>query len=231
MALNKIALVVGILAILGIGIGFVMAKSKPGPSSSNMNSVTTATSNTPSTVPTNQAVANKSPLVVLPISNFYARVTNKRFGQYITPQNSPVQPEHFQGYHTGVDAESTPAEQNIDVSVFSVADGTVVYRGYVSGYGGVVIVQINIDHQNLLAIYGHVRLSSVSVKRSSHVTAGQQLAVLGTGYSTEAAGERKHLHFALLKGSTINFRGYVQQSSELAHWLDPITWLQSHQAN
>jgi hypothetical protein len=34
-----------------------------------------------------------------------AGLQKKPFGIYITPENSPVQPENFTGYHTGIDVE------------------------------------------------------------------------------------------------------------------------------
>jgi hypothetical protein len=45
------------------------------------------------------------------------RVAKKPFGIFITPQSSPVQPEHFRGYHTGADFEIFPEELNVDVAV------------------------------------------------------------------------------------------------------------------
>src|SRR5579863_6635904 len=41
-----------------------------------------------------------------PISGGLSRVTKKPFGIYVTPQNSPVQPEKFTGFHTGIDFET-----------------------------------------------------------------------------------------------------------------------------
>src|SRR3990167_7147055 len=41
--------------------------------------------------------------VSYPISDWLSRITKKKFGQYITPQTSPVQPERFTGYHTAAD--------------------------------------------------------------------------------------------------------------------------------
>src|SRR4051812_44989022 len=58
-----------------------------------------------------------------PVAGFLSRVTKKPFGIYITPSNSPVQPEKFTGYHTGADAEY--GEVTADVPVYSVASGTV----------------------------------------------------------------------------------------------------------
>jgi len=48
--------------------------------------------------------------LVLPVNQFFARITKKPFGVYITPETSPVQPEKFTGYHTGVDVEFVDLE-------------------------------------------------------------------------------------------------------------------------
>ncbi len=155
----------------------------------------------------------------LPISNYKTGQTKKVFGQYITPATSPVQPEKFTGYHTGVDIEQ---EQNdVDVPVFAISDGTVRFAGNVNGYGGVIIIEFSYQNQTYTALYGHIRLLSAKASEGDKVTKGQQLAILGTGNSSETDGERKHLHFAIHKGSSIEYRGYVQNKSELSNWLDP----------
>jgi murein DD-endopeptidase MepM/ murein hydrolase activator NlpD len=181
-------------------------------------------------ISTTLAQAKVQPAVVLPVKDFYNRVTKKHFGQYITQKNSPVKPERFRGYHTGADAETTKAEQKIDVPVYAIANGQVLYVGYVNGYGGVVVIKHTVGKEVVTALYGHVRLSSVKLRKNSKVIAGQKIAVLGTGYSSETNGERKHLHFGLLKGTVINFKGYVQSKSQLSAWLDPVVWLKAHGA-
>lgn len=40
------------------------------------------------------------------------RITKKPFGVFVTPQNSPVNPERFRGYHTGTDFEVFENELN-----------------------------------------------------------------------------------------------------------------------
>ena len=50
-----------------------------------------------------------------PIESALKRVTKKPFGIYVTPQSSPVKPEKFKGYHTGVDFEILPSEKNKEV--------------------------------------------------------------------------------------------------------------------
>lgn len=168
--------------------------------------------------------------VVLPISGFYVRVTKKTFGQYITKANSPVQPERFSGYHTGADAETTADEKDADVPVYAIANGTLVLKKYASGYGGVILVKFSLNKETITAVYGHVRLSSVTKKVGDTVKKGEQLAVLGTGFSTETDGERKHLHFGLLKGPSTNIKGYVSSTAQLSPWEDPVQWLKSHDA-
>lgn len=94
----------------------------------------------------------------------------------------------------------------------------------VSGYGGVVMIEHTVEGETVTALYGHVRLSSVSKKVGDPVSKGEKIAVLGTGFSSETDGERKHLHFGLLKGSSTNLRGYVSTEAELAPWVDPVGW-------
>ncbi|MFH1171280.1 MAG: M23 family metallopeptidase [bacterium] len=183
---------------------------------------------------TNPVPANtnkSSPTVVVPTQDFFSRVTKKPFGISITPATSPVQPERFSGYHTGADAETTVPEQSVDVPVYSIADGTVIAVEHVNGYGGLLAIQYFVQGEDLIAIYGHIRLSSATVKSGDAVTAGEQIAVLGTGFSTETDGEREHLHFGLISGTKLDVRGYVQNTSELSLWLDPVAWLKARGAS
>lgn len=166
--------------------------------------------------------------VALPMTGFFERVTKKKFRTYVTPASSPVQPEKFTGFHTGADAETTAAESNAALPVYAIAAGTVVAAQTVNGYGGVIIIRHTVKQETVTALYGHVRLSSVKLKVGDAVTAGQQIALLGTGFSTETDGERKHLHLSILKGTVVNYRGYVLDQGELSAWVDPVAWLQQH---
>lgn len=176
------------------------------------------------TVPSNASATVSKPMLVYPISDYPSRVTKKPFGIYITPKNSPVQPERFQGFHTGADAETTPAEQSIDVPISAIADGTVLVARWASGYGGVILIEHQIAGQAVTAVYGHLRQSSFRVQVGSTVKVGEQIAVLGNGFSKETDGERKHLHFALLKGKSTTLLGYVSIKSALSSWLDPAAF-------
>ena len=160
-----------------------------------------------------------------PISHPKDRVTKKPLGIYVTPKNSPVQPERFTGYHVGVDFETTEAEQNVDVPVYVLCDGLLVQKRTATGYGGVLVQRCNLKGQDVVVIYGHVRLSSVSAVISQQLTHGQQIGLLGTGYSPETDGERKHLHLGIHKGTVITIAGYVQNKSQVGEWLNVLDYL------
>jgi len=152
---------------------------------------------------------------------FKTRITKKPFGIYITPETSPVQPERFRGYHTGADVEYEDIEA--EVPVFALSDGEVVFARTVSGYGGVAVMSFRWQDLNYLALYGHLRPSSLP-EVGREVTRGEQIGVLGRGGTAETDGERKHLHFAILKDAEVDLRGYVSSQAALGSWLDPLTF-------
>jgi murein DD-endopeptidase MepM/ murein hydrolase activator NlpD len=163
-----------------------------------------------------------------PISNYASRLTFRYYGLYVTPaqQASPCGAP-FTGYHDGDDLETTAAEQNIDVQVYAIAAATVRQVGYVSGYGGLMVLGTNIDGQDYTIYYGHINLASVTVGTGGSVTTGEKLADLGAACSTETDGERKHLHFAIHKGTGIDVRGYVPDQATLANWVNPSEFLKN----
>jgi len=82
-----------------------------------------------------------------------------------------------------------------------------------------------LDNADVTIIYGHLRLSSIIPNVGDTLSPGQQIAVLGLGYSSETDGERKHLHFGIHISTAINILGYVQKQSELSGWLNPAGYL------
>lgn len=153
-----------------------------------------------------------------PIEDFETAINKKPFGIYITKETSPVQPERFAGYHTGVDIEIAETE---DTPVYAIADGKIIIKKEADGYGGLLVITHTINKEKITAIYGHLRLSSIEKEVGDQVKAGEQIALLGEAFSNETDGERKHLHFALLPGESTDIRGYVQSETELKNWLDP----------
>ncbi|HOY65641.1 MAG TPA: LysM peptidoglycan-binding domain-containing protein [Candidatus Ozemobacteraceae bacterium] len=94
-------------------------------------------------------------------------------------------------FHAGVDI-SAPRGTAISAAM----GGTVVYAGWLSGYGKLVVIR----HPNGLSTrYGHC--SSIRVKRGQTVRTGQTIA--GVGATGVATGN--HLHFEVRRnGRTIN---------------------------
>lgn len=168
--------------------------------------------------------------VVYPMRSFLTRITKKGFGQFISPATSPVQPERFTGYHTGVDAERL-ADDGQDIPVLAVADGKIVVARSADGYGGVMLIEHVVKEVTVTALYGHVRLSSVRKAVGQSVEKAEQIALLGTGETVETDGQRQHLHFGLLKGRSTTILGYVsKKEDELSAWENPLDWLAAHHA-
>lgn len=148
-------------------------------------------------------------------------MTKKVFGIFITPENSPVQPERFRGYHAGVDLELLPGESAHDVAVVAACDGEMIRRENVGGYGGVVVQRCTVNNENVTVLYGHLSLASVRVEIGDELHAGDAIGTLGEGYGVETDGERPHLHFAVHRGTDVDWRGYAQREEELQGWMDP----------
>lgn len=160
-----------------------------------------------------------------PLDRPKERVTKKPFGLYITPRNSPVEPERFSGYHTGVDFEIFSEELSADVPVRAVCSGKLKLKKYAAGYGGVVVEQCLLDNEPITVIYGHLKLSSVSAQVEDDIKIGDTIGILGAAYSAETDGERKHLHLGFHRGSAVDIKGYVANSSTLSQWLDPCLYV------
>jgi murein DD-endopeptidase MepM/ murein hydrolase activator NlpD len=159
-----------------------------------------------------------------PLDNPDKRITKKKFGTYVSPQNSPVQPERFTGFHTAVDFEVFPDEINKDMKVKAACSGEMELSEYAQGYGGVVVESCTINNAPVTVVYGHLKLSSVRFPVGHGINIGEVIGVLGADRSTETDGERKHLHFGIHKGSEVNIRGYVNLKDQLSGWIDPLAF-------
>jgi len=156
-----------------------------------------------------------------PLANAKSRITKKPFGIYITPQTSPVQPEKFTGYHTGTDFETISQEADTVVPVYAVCTGKIRVQEIVQGYGGVIVQDCTLDNQPVTVLYGHLNIRQAHVLLvGAEVKAGDRISSLAPANSELSGGERKHLHLGIHKGSQIDYRGYVQNKSELSGWLD-----------
>ncbi len=157
----------------------------------------------------------------VPLDRAGKRVTKKPFGIFITPKDSPVQPEKFRGHHTGADFEVFPEEAKSDVPVRAVCPGTIAVKRSATGYGGVIVERCELDDQSVTVVYGHLALGSVTAEIGDTVEKGDALGMLGASGSADTDGERKHLHLGIHRGDVIDIRGYVAEKPMLDQWLDP----------
>jgi len=111
------------------------------------------------------------------------------------PITSPFGPR-WGGFHPGIDIgvpEGTP--------IHAAAAGTVIYCGWESGYGNLVVI----DHHNGLATaYGHQ--SKIEVSCNENVAQGQVIGLSGcTGFCTGP-----HVHFEVrVNGTPVDPLGYL----------------------
>lgn len=166
--------------------------------------------------------------IIPPIENYAERVSKKPFGIKITPDDSPVQPEKFTGFHTGTDFEIFENETDIDMDIFAICPGELILKRFVSGYGGVIVQKCEIHGANFTVLYGHLDLDSIEAEIGDLINEADLIGILGDGYSNETDGERKHLHLGIYKDDEeMNLRGYVESEEELEGWVDPMLVLET----
>ena len=155
-----------------------------------------------------------------PMERLSERRIIKPFGIFITPDNSPVLPERFSGYHTGVDFEILAGEENLGVTVLAICDGELLVKRWAGGYGGVAVQACQINNEPVTVIYGHVALESIKYDVGDRISRGATLGMLAQpGPATD--NERQHLHLGIHKGSEVNLLGYVPSQSQLESWINP----------
>src|SRR3989344_8800463 len=82
-----------------------------------------------------------------PLPDAEDRITKKPFGILVSPDNSPIQPEKFSGYHTGTDFEVFEGETNSDTEVAAICGGKLKARAQAQGYGGDAVPGCLLDKQ------------------------------------------------------------------------------------
>lgn len=150
----------------------------------------------PATKPT---VSSK---VVFPLPEGTWAVTDS-FG----PRIDPISGE--QSTHYGLDlgaADGTP--------ILAAADGIVTVAEFSGNYGGLIIIEHQLDGETVATAYAHMWQHGIHVIAGERVIAGQHIGDVGSsGYSTGA-----HLHFEVRPGGT---NGTA---------IDPAAWLNAHNA-
>ncbi len=227
----KKIIIIGI-GILIIGVIFFLRPKDKVPSVNVLENNNTPEESSPAitdiaSTTSNQADSVPVTTLTAPLSSARERVTKKPFGIKISPQDSPVSPEKFSGYHTGVDFEILPGEEELEIPVAAICSGPIIFKSAsVSGYGGVMAQRCELEEETVTVIYGHLKFSTDTPKVDSPLEAGETLAILGKGYSSETDGERKHLHLGIYKGGQGSYLlGYVKSESALSAWFNILDFL------
>lgn len=173
-----------------------------------------------------------APAIYYPVTNYESRITNRDHGKSTTLADSEgfACGGQFEGIHVGDDLEVTATELEKEIPVYAISDGTVRQASDVGGYGGLLITQNTIGGEIVTAYYGHIDLKSLKFSTGQSFKAGNLLGYLGDNCTTETSEERKHLHFAIRKGTSIDVRGYLSNNNELSEWHDPAGFLKDNSA-
>ncbi len=172
-----------------------------------------------------------------PMDKYYERQTIKGFGEFIDDNfyrgKEKLFPYNkFYGYHTAVDLEVFSNEIEKKVPVYAMSSGIITYIGTLSGYGGVILEEL--DNENATVLYGHVKIKNLSIKVGDRITVENNpiiLTFLGEQFSSETSKERKHLHFGVYNGVGLYFRGHESSLSQVGKkWYDPNKFLKEKEA-
>ena len=137
-----------------------------------------------------------------------ARPSSARF---LWPADGPLTSEfgwrmhpifHEMRFHAGIDIGA-----GYGAPVWAADDGTVVYAGYASGYGTLVLISHGtVNGQDLTTGYAH--MSALNVSQGDHVSRGQPVGQVGN----EGNSTGPHLHFEVrLDGNPVDPLGWVSQ--------------------
>ncbi|MDT7536904.1 MAG: hypothetical protein QOI82_489 [Actinomycetota bacterium] len=135
-----------------------------------------------------------------------ARATNARFlwptdGHFTSPFGWRIHPIFGDlRFHAGIDIGAP-----YGTSVWAADDGVVVYAGYASGYGTLVLISHGtVNGQDITTGYAH--MSALLVSAGDHVSRGQQVGRVGN----EGNSTGPHLHFEVrLDGNPVDPLGWV----------------------
>ncbi|WP_084536323.1 M23 family metallopeptidase [Nocardia yamanashiensis] len=112
------------------------------------------------------------------------------------------------GAHQGTDF-AAPA----GTPIYAAMDGTVAQAGEASGFGIWIVLDHNISGVTTSTVYGHMYASDLLVHAGDSVSAGQQIAAVGS--NGESSGP--HLHFEVWPSG-----GRLGGGSPI----DPVPWLE-----
>jgi len=184
-------------------------------------------------------------LFLLAVLGFFA-ITNSAWSYPIAdtlryPLDSyVVGANHFGAYglvrknkwHLGEDVAATAGN-----NVFVAGDGIVRRAQIQNGYGGMYIIEHNINGEILCALYVHMNLATFTKNAGQEVVKGECLGQVGN--SSQNGGWPEHFHFGIRKGAYPAdpnayvygdwiFSGYTAEESVLNGWYNPSDFISQH---
>ena len=153
-----------------------------------------------SSIITTSTASNSQVVFPLPEGTW---VTTDVFGW----RNDPFTNERV--FHTAADfsaADGTP--------ILAAASGTVTVAEYSHAWGGIIVIDHNVDGERIATAYVHSWAHGIHVAVGDTVRAGQHIADVGS--SGRSTGP--HLHFEVREGGTNG------------DYIDPAAWLNKHNA-
>ncbi|MGL5830853.1 MAG: M23 family metallopeptidase [Candidatus Altimarinota bacterium] len=163
-----------------------------------------------------------------PLEKSWEREQLLTFGLYVTPdaENNPINPpERFSGFHTALDLEVLPGEEDSDVSVKAICTGKVTFAGSAEGYGGVFVHTCVLNEEVVSVLYGHMDADSFQLEVGDEIQKATEIGKLAQAKTAANGYTRKHLHLGIHKGEMGIFKGYVQSETELGEFIDPSSLL------
>ncbi|MFH1637876.1 MAG: peptidoglycan DD-metalloendopeptidase family protein [Candidatus Woesearchaeota archaeon] len=103
------------------------------------------------------------------------------------------------GYHWGIDIlspEGTPvfaSDEGKVIDAYAIDDLTEDFGG--ETYGNYVVLQGKYGSKNVFTLYGHLANINNSYREGQIIAKGEQIGVLGKGFTVENGGWPPHLHF------------------------------------
>lgn len=224
MTRYRVWIIIVILLLIGVGLYLYSHNNTEPKAELNIAEQEQTTS---SPAPVQPVVEN--PAVFYPMTNYQSRITNRDHGKETTLADSEGFScgGQFEGIHVGDDLEVTATELTAEMPFFAISDGKVLQASLVGGYGGLLVTENTISEETVNAYYGHIKLDSLKFTVGQSFKAGDFLGYLGEDCSAATSEERKHLHFAIRKGSSIDVRGYLESSNELIEWHSPAELLKA----
>jgi murein DD-endopeptidase MepM/ murein hydrolase activator NlpD len=136
-----------------------------------------------------------------------ARTSNSRFlwptdGHFTSPFGWRMHPIfHEMRFHAGIDIGAP-----YGTAVWAADTGTVVYAGYASGYGTLVLIDHGTTTSGQDLVTGYAHMSELDVSAGQTVGRGQQVGRIGN----EGNSTGPHLHFEVrLDGNPVDPLGWV----------------------